>query len=161
METADYKTELEKNGAIAFVPGGNSMWPILKNKSQSVIILPKTEKLKRFDVALYQRDNGTYVLHRVMQPTEYGYVMCGDSQFTLEKVREEAVFGVMTSFYRGKNSIEVTDKEYIKEVEDWYGNERRRKRKINNFFFKQKIKNKIRGVFRRVKNVFNRTSKEK
>ena len=32
---SDYKTELEKNGAIAFVPGGNSMWPTLK-KSRSV-----------------------------------------------------------------------------------------------------------------------------
>ncbi len=38
---ACYKTELDKNGAIAFVPSGNSMWPILKNKGQSVIVVKK------------------------------------------------------------------------------------------------------------------------
>ena len=85
---ANYKTELLKNGAIAFVPSGNSMWPILKNRKQSVIAVKKTEKLRRFDVALYERDNGAFVLHRVMKSTDYGYVICGDSQFSLEKVRE-------------------------------------------------------------------------
>ena len=86
METinfkTDYKTELEKNGILAFVPGGNSMWPTLKNRGQSVVVLVKKEKLKRYDVALYLRDNGTFVLHRVIEPTEWGYIICGDSQFT-------------------------------------------------------------------------------
>lgn len=158
---ADYKKELLKNGAIAFVPGGNSMWPILKNRKQSVIVVVKKERLKKYDVAFYQRPNGMFVLHRVMEVIDGGYVMCGDSQFTLEKVIEDAVFGVMTSFYRGKTSIEVTDSDYIKEVQDWYGNEKRRKRKLKCFYFRQKVKGKILGVLRRVKNVFNRTSKKK
>lgn len=159
--TADYKTELQKNGVLAFVPGGNSMWPTLKNRRQSVIVLPKTQKLKRFDVALYQRENGMYVLHRVIEPTEFGYIMCGDSQFILEKVNEDMVFGVMTSFYRGKKSIEVTDDKYIKEVQRLYGNEKRRKRKVKFFFLKQRIRDKIIRILRRVKNGFNGTCKEK
>ena len=109
QQKADYKSQIEKNGAIAFVPGGNSMWPMLKNKKQSVIVVAKTQRLKKFDVAFYLRDNGAFVLHRVMQVLDDGYVMCGDSQFTLEKVKEENVFGIMTSFYRGKKCVEVTD----------------------------------------------------
>lgn len=147
----DYRAEIEKNKVLGFVPGGNSMWPTLKNRGQSVIVLPKTEKLKKYDVALYRRDNGVYVLHRVMEPTSFGYIMCGDSQFTLEKVKEENVFGVMTSFYRGKRCIEVTDPDYIKEIERWYGNPKRRKRKLNCFFFRQKVKGKLKAIIRRLK----------
>ena len=57
QEVANYKTEIEKNGVIAFVPRGNSMWPILKNRGQSVIIRKKTaeEKLAPFAVAFYER----------------------------------------------------------------------------------------------------------
>ena len=61
----NYKTQLEKNGAIAFVPGGNSMWPTLKNRGQSVVIVKKEQKLKPMDVAFYQRVDGAFVLHRV------------------------------------------------------------------------------------------------
>ena len=46
---ANYRTELEKNNVIAFVPGGNSMWPMLKNRGQSVIVQPKTQKLNKYN----------------------------------------------------------------------------------------------------------------
>ena len=144
---ANYKTELEKNGVIAFVPGGNSMWPTLKHRGQSVIVVKKADKLKHFDVALYQRDCGTFVLHRVMEPTEYGYVICGDSQFVLEKVREYQVFGVMQGFYRGKKYIDVSDPDYIAEVEKWYSNPKKRKRVLKRFFFWQAVKYKIKRAF--------------
>ena len=147
---SDYKTELEKNGIIAFVPTGNSMWPTLKSRKQSVIVVKKTQRLKPFDVALYQRENGCYVLHRVIEVTDFGYIICGDSQFYLEKVDENAVIGVMTSFYRGKKSVETTDPEYIREVEKWYGNEKRRKRKVNRFYFRQRLKYKIKYIVKRL-----------
>ena len=137
---ADYKTELEKNKVIAFVPGGVSMWPTLKHRGQSVVVGLKTEKLKRFDVAFYMRENGSYVLHRVMQATEDGYVMCGDSQWWQEPVKEEQVFGVMLGFYRGKKYIEVTDSKYVKEVEKWYGRRFIRKVRLKLFRIRQKIK---------------------
>ena len=113
------------------------MWPTLKNRKQSVVVKTKTERLKRFDVALYLRPEGTFVLHRVMDKTDNGYIMCGDSQLTKESVKEENVFGVMIGFYRGEKYIEVTDPDYIKEVETWYGNEKRRKRVLKNFHFRQ------------------------
>ena len=145
---AGYRAELEKNGVIGFVPGGNSMWPTLKNKGQSVIVLKKERKLKRFDVALYQRKCGTYVLHRVMEPTSFGYLMCGDSQFDIERVQEDQVFGVMSGFYRGEKYIECTDAEYIKEVEKWFGNEKRRKRKLKAFFTRIAIRHKLNVIFK-------------
>lgn len=148
--TCDYVQELVKNGVIAFVPSGNSMWPTLKHKGQSVIVKLKTEKLKPMDVALYRREDGTNVLHRVMHATDFGYVMCGDSQFTFEKVKEECVVGIMAGFYRGKRYVEVTDPDYIEQVKTWYSNEKRRKFRVKTFFFFNGLKTLPVRVWRKI-----------
>lgn len=149
LTKSNYKTELEKNGVIGFVPGGNSMWPILKNRAQSVVVKLKKERLKPLDVAFYTRDSGVFVLHRVMQVMDGGYVMCGDSQFNTEKVKEENVFGVMEGFYQGKKYIEVTDERYIKRVERWYSHKFRRKLRLKLFYFSNRVKNKLARIFKR------------
>ena len=146
----DYIKELEKNGVIAFVPSGNSMWPTLKNRKQSVIVTKKTEKLRIMDVALYRRENGANVLHRVIKPTDYGYIICGDSQFVFEKVQEEQVYGVMTGFYRGKKYIDVKDKDYIEQVKKLYKNERLRKFRVKMFFFFATLKSLPKRALRKL-----------
>ncbi len=147
VKVSDYRTELEKNKILAFVPGGNSMWPTLKNRHQSVVVEIKKDRLSRYDVALYQRENGTFVLHRVMQVIDGGYIMCGDSQYTLEKVKEEQVFGVMLGFYRGKKYIEVTDEKYKKRVENWYKRKKLRKFRLKLFYYRLAIKGKLKRLF--------------
>ena len=132
---SDYEKELEKKGVIAFVPSGNSMWPTLKHRGQSVIVKLKTERLRPMDVALYRRANGRNVLHRVMEVTDKGYIMCGDSQFVKERVAEDRVYGVMIGFYRGKRYIEVTDPEYIERSKKLYEHESIRKLRVKAFFF--------------------------
>ncbi|MBQ9513395.1 MAG: S24/S26 family peptidase [Clostridia bacterium] len=148
----DYKTELEKKGVIGFVPAGNSMWPTIKNGRQSVVVVKKDGRLKKYDVALYLRKNGQYVLHRVIGLKKDGYIMIGDSQTNLETVAEEQVVGVLQGFCRGNNFIECSDKKYIEEVEKWFKNEKRRQRKIKFFYFRLKIKNRIKRLFKKNKN---------
>lgn len=150
---ADYKSELEKNGAIAFVPHGNSMWPILKNRKQTVVVIKKTDRLSRFDVALYERNGKekTFVLHRVMKSADGGYIICGDSQFVLERVEEDAVFGVMSGYYKGKTFIPVTDEKYIRRVEKWYKRKTIRKIRLKFFYFRVRIKCLVARVFKRKK----------
>ncbi len=144
---SNYASELKKNGVIGFVPSGNSMWPIIKNRKHSVVVLAKTEKLKPLDVALYIRADGTFVLHRVMEITEQGYIMCGDSQTSLETVLEDQVIGYMSGFYKGKRYIESTDPEYLDRVKKWYGNSKRRKRKIKCFYRRLWLKGIIKRIF--------------
>ena len=145
---SDYKTELEKNGAIAFVPAGNSMWPIIKNKKQSVIVKRKTERLAPYSVAFYLRPTGVFVLHRVIEVLDNGYLCSGDSQLETEVVLEDWVFGVLDGFYQGKNYISVSDDSYKKTVEKWYKNPVLRERKIKSFYFWQRVKNKLKKIFR-------------
>ena len=151
QEVANYKTEIEKNGVIAFVPRGNSMWPILKNRGQSVIIRKKTaeEKLAPLTVAFYERKSGAFVLHRVMSTRENGYVMCGDSQFTHEFVEESQVFGVMEGFYHGKKYIKVTNPKYIKKVKNWYKRKNWRKFCLKCFYFKNRVISKLKRIIKK------------
>lgn len=160
----DYRKQLEKTGVIAFVPGGNSMWPTLKNRKQSVIVKKKEGKLKKWDVALYKRNGGANVLHRVIEPTDYGYIILGDSQFTPEKVAEDQVYGVMVGFYRGKKYIDVTDKAYIDEVHKLYSDNEKRKKRVDRFYFFQGLmslpKRVIKKLFFRKKSAATFKEKE-
>ena len=140
---SNYKETLLKNGVISFVPKGDSMWPFIKNGKQSVIIKQVKEPLKKFDVCFYERADGSFVLHRIIDFFDGGYIVIGDSQMTKEKVKKEQVFGVMVEFYKGKKIISVTDENYLKSVEKWYANLVKRQRKIKNYYFWQRVKNKL------------------
>ncbi len=139
----NYKEILQKNGVLAFVPKGNSMWPFIKNGKQSVVIKPILEPLKRYDVCFYIRADGSYVLHRVIDFFDGGYFVIGDSQMTKEKVFYSQVFGVAVGFYKGKKFIEVTDKKYLQAVENWYNNQKKREKKIKKYYFWQRVKKKL------------------
>ena len=102
------------------------------------------------DVALYHRENGRNVLHRVIAATDTGYIMCGDSQFVKELVSEDNVYGVMVGFYRGKRYIETTEAEYIEQVKSWYGNEKKRKFRVKVFFFFNRLKNLPKRAWRKI-----------
>lgn len=106
------KEQLDKNGCIKFTPKGNSMLPTLRNNKDCVTLRKPVFPLKRYQIAFYLRDNGQYVLHRVVKVEKSNtYGMRGDNQFRIEKgVRENQIIGVVNSFTR-------SGKEY-------YGNER-------------------------------------
>ncbi len=148
---ADYKSEIERLGTIIFVPNGVSMWPFLKNHGQSVVVERKTGRLEVYDVAFYQRENGSFVLHRVLKVLNDGYLTCGDSQLNLEKVKEEGVFGVMVEFYKGKTLINARDEKYLKRVKKWYERKKWRKFRLKIFYFSLRVKSKLKRIFTRKK----------
>lgn len=151
LGSAAYKAEVERLGVIAFVPNGVSMWPMLKNHGQSVVVEKKTSRLKKYDVAFYARESGACVLHRVMEVTDDGYVMCGDSQFTLEKVKEEQVFGVMTGFYQKDEFVPADAEKYLKKVEKFYKRKLLRKIRIKSFMLVWRVKSKLKRIFKKDK----------
>lgn len=103
----DYRRVIEKNGILSFTPSGRSMWPIISNHADTVIIEAKQGRLKKYDVAFFERRGVKPVLHRVIKVKPDGYDMCGDSEVWVEKdVPEEAVFGVMTGYYKKKKYID-------------------------------------------------------
>ena len=85
---------------------GVSMLPMLKTGRDSVVIRKKEGRLKPLDVALYKRGE-KYVLHRVISVIEGGYIIRGDNCYSDERIAEDAVFGVLTEFFRGEKRVFV------------------------------------------------------
>ena len=66
-----FRERLENGQSVQFMPQGTSMLPMIRQGVDSVVVSPVSGPLKRYDLPLYQRDNGQYVLHRVVG-VEYG-----------------------------------------------------------------------------------------
>ena len=97
---------------VTFTPGGISMLPMLRPDRDSVTLSPLPQQLKKYDLPLYRRDNGGYVLHRIIAVGQT-YTCIGDNQYIYEPgIRDDQIIGVVTSFTRGKREYAVTDWRY-------------------------------------------------
>lgn len=108
---------LREKGVYIGPTVGVSMLPMLKERRDTIVVRKKTEKLKRLDVALYKRGDA-YVLHRVLEQTETGYIIRGDNCYADEIVPEDAVIGVLTEFFQADKHVFCTDEEYIAYAEN-------------------------------------------
>lgn len=88
------------------------MLPMLRQGIDSVVISPLPERLKKYDLPLYQRDNGQYVLHRVVEAGE-AYTCIGDNQFVKEPdIRRDQMIALVTAFCRGDREHSVKEPGY-------------------------------------------------
>lgn len=123
------KEALKAGRSVRFSPTGVSMLPMLRQGLDSVVLSPVSGRLKKYDLPLYQRDNGKYVLHRVVEADE-DYVCMGDNQFVPEKgVRHDQVIAVATAFYRGETLYSADAPVYRLYCRLWYHS-----RHIRHFF---------------------------
>ena len=97
---------------VRFSPMGISMLPMLRQGIDSVELSPVPEKLKKYDLPLYRRANGKYILHRVVAVGST-YTCIGDNQFVPEPgVAHSQVLALVTAFYRGDRKWKVSDPAY-------------------------------------------------
>lgn len=96
------KEQINRDGCVKFTPKGNSMLPTLRNNLDSVTLMKPRFPLKKYDIVFYLRDNGQYVLHRIVKAEPDGtYIMRGDNQFCNEAgLRAEQIIGVVKKFTR-------------------------------------------------------------
>ena len=103
---------LQENGVYISTTVGTSMYPMLRDRRDTVIIRPVEGKLKKYDVPLYRRGRD-YVLHRIVKVTPDGYVICGDNCLHKEyQVTDEQIIGVLRGFYRDDREIYMDGKGY-------------------------------------------------
>lgn len=94
------KPVLKDGRSVKFIVVGNSMNPVFINNRDKVTV-SMAEKIKKRDVILYRRNDGSYVLHRVVGKGKLGFKLCGDNQTVIEyPVKREDVVAVVTSFER-------------------------------------------------------------
>ncbi len=75
---------LENNGEFVFFPRGKSMLPTIVPEIDMVTLIPPNN-IEKYDIVLYKRKNGQYILHRVIKTKTNSFVMCGDNQLSYEK----------------------------------------------------------------------------
>lgn len=97
--------KLNKNLKVTFTVNGTSMQPMIINGKDSVVLGKFTGQLKKYDLPFYRRDNGEFVLHRVVRVQKDGNYTCrGDNQTVNELgVRNDQIIGVVEEFtHKGK-----------------------------------------------------------
>lgn len=115
-----FRERLAAGQTIRFSPRGISMLPMLRQGQDSVVLSPVPEKLKKYDLPLYQRRDGKYILHRVVEAGET-YTCVGDNQFELERgVEYDQMIALVTAFYRGDKEIRVDSPGYRLYCRFWH-----------------------------------------
>lgn len=97
---------LKEQGMYASTTVGVSMYPMLRDRRDTVVISPCRGRLEKYDVPLYRRGDA-YVLHRVIGVKPEGYIIRGDNCLKKEDVKEEQIVGVLTTFFRGDKEINM------------------------------------------------------
>ena len=102
--------DVGKNVKIS--PQGISMLPMIRQGIDKVVLSPISGELRKYDLPLYQRDDGHFVLHRIVTTAET-YTCIGDNQFELEHgLRHDQMIAVVTAFYRGDKLHSVNELGY-------------------------------------------------
>ena len=105
-EPSTFKEQLELHGKIIYTNVGTSMMPLLRQGRDVMIIERPTGRLKKYDVPLYIRPDGMYVLHRILKVRKNDYVICGDHCTVKEYgITDDDIVGVLTGVIRDGKTI--------------------------------------------------------
>lgn len=114
------RERLAMGHSVKFFPRGISMRPMLRQGIDSVVFSPLPEKLCKYDLPLYQRKNGQYVLHRIVEAGQT-YTCVGDNQFQLERGLEHSqMIALVTAFYRKDRKHDVREPGYRLYCRFWH-----------------------------------------
>ena len=105
---------LRRDGFLVYKTQGVSMRPLFKQNRDLVTIKPYHGRLKKYDVPLYPKKNGSgYLLHRIIEVRENDYVIRGDNTFVKEYgITDDDIIGVLTDFKRKGKSYSVSHTGY-------------------------------------------------
>ena len=123
MSTSTFEEEIQRSGYLIYRNVGDSMLPLIRQGRDLLLISRKPEgRLNQYDVPLYRRDSGQYVLHRILKVRKDDYVLCGDNRWQRETgISDRHIIGVLTAVIRDGKQLPVTDWRYRLYVHLWCG----------------------------------------
>ena len=95
-----FKERLDAGQKVRFSPKGISMLPMLRQDTDTVVLSPLPDKLRKYDLPLYQRDDGKYILTETETPAGYNSIDPITFTVTAEHTIEwekQAREGILTS----------------------------------------------------------------
>lgn len=113
MKEMTYQEIIDAYGHCIFSPVGKSMLPLIKEGIDTVKLVKMSHPLKKYDVILYQRADGHYILHRIVSVHDQGLDLMGDNQWTIEKnVQLSQVIAILEGVYHKEKYIPVSSLSY-------------------------------------------------
>ena len=110
MNKSSFEEILARDGRLVYTNVGDSMLPLIRQGRDLLVIRRPEGRLKKYDIPLYKRDSGQYVLHRVLKVRPADYVICGDNRWSREYgITDRHVIGVLTAIIRDGKEIPMTD----------------------------------------------------
>lgn len=120
MNKSSFEEEIKKSGRIIYTNVGDSMMPYIKQGRDVLVISEVNGRLNKYDVPLYKRNSGQYVLHRILKVRENDYVICGDNRWNKEYgITDRHIIGILTGVIRDGQEIPVTSRKYRIYVHLW------------------------------------------
>lgn len=121
MSKSSFEEELDKKGILVYTNKGNSMYPLIRQGKDVLIIKKTNRRLKKMDVPLYKRKSGQYVLHRIVKVNSNDYVIRGDNTYYNETgIRDDQILGVLSGVIRDGEEISVNSFSYKLYSYFWY-----------------------------------------
>ena len=110
MNNSTFEDEIKRTGRIIYTNVGDSMMPLIKQGRDVLVISTVNGRLKRYEIPLYKRDSGQYVLHRIPKVRKNDYVICGDNRCNKEYgITDRHIIGVLSGIIRDGREIHMTD----------------------------------------------------
>lgn len=104
--TISYKEVIEEKGFYIATPIGISMYPLIRQRIDTVKLIKVNRKIQKYDVIMYQRPQGQLCLHRVIGKNNDGYILCGDNQWYKEcGIKDEMIIALMEGIYRKEKYV--------------------------------------------------------
>lgn len=100
------RERLAAGHSVRYLPfRGVSMLPMLRQGKDTVELSPLPERLKKYDLPVYQYPSGKVVMHRVVDVREDHYVCLGDNTYSYEYIRHDQMIGLVSAFKRADKRI--------------------------------------------------------
>ena len=110
IEIRDYdpliREILASGGEFRMYPHGVSMLPLIRQGRDSVALVALDALPRKNDILFYQREDGSYILHRVKETAPEGLALWGDNQLELEQgVLPDQIIGRVVRIFRDDREV--------------------------------------------------------
>ena len=148
---SSFEKELAEKGFLVYHNVGDSMMPLVKQGRDLMLLRVPNREYRKYDAVLYKRENGQYVMHRIIGSNSEGFIMCGDNRYDKEYgIKKEQVMALLTAVVRDGKELS-TDSVWCKiYVHLWC-----------DLFFIRKIFLKFKIYFYLLKRKFTKCKKKK
>ena len=103
-----FEDVIAERGELIYSHVGESMYPLIRDDRDLLVIKAVSSRLKRLDIPLYKRYDGRYILHRIIKVNEHDYVIRGDNCSDNEYgITDAQIIGVLTAIVRGGTTRSV------------------------------------------------------